>query len=413
MRTIAAVSVGRSDWGIYRPVLSQIRDDPDLKLRLVVSGAHLTRESGHTVNEITADGFVVDHTVDMLMAADSPAGIAKSMGIGTLGFADVYQSNRPDLLLVLGDRFEMHAAALAAVPFGIPIAHIHGGEVTHGAIDDAFRHAITKYSHLHFPSTQQHADRIVQLGEEPWRVTVSGAPALDNLRAMSLLSRKQLGERLRLDLSEAPVLVTFHPVTLQPAETAAQIKEVVAALSDLRGPIIVTRPNADTHHSQITEQLEQFCSKREDVRLVSSLGIQAYFSLMREARVMIGNSSSGIIEAASFKLPVVNIGLRQAGRPRSANIIDVDCVSSAIIDAVDRACSTAFRGSLQDLRNLYGEGHAAAIITERLKSVPLDDRLLVKRFHDLSAPTTAFSTQSQPTEHEVCSVDASMGRQKL
>lgn len=413
MRTIAAVSVGRSDWGIYRPVLTEIRDDPDLKLRLIVSGAHLTHQSGYTVNEITADGFVVDDKVDMLMSADSPVGIAKSMGVGTLGFADLYQSNPPDILLILGDRFEMHAAAAAAVPFGIPIAHIHGGEVTHGAIDDAFRHAITKYSHLHFPSTQQHADRILQLGEEPWRVTVSGAPALDNLRAMSFLSREQLEERLGLDLSEAPVLVTFHPVTLQAAETTTQIKEVVAALSALRGPIIVTRPNADTHHSRITEQLEQCCAQREDVRLVSSLGTQAYFSLMREARMMIGNSSSGIIEAASFRLPVVNIGLRQSGRAKSINVIDVDCVSSAIIDAAARACSLPFQNSLQNLRNPYGEGHAAAIITERLKSVPLDDRLLLKRFHDVTALTSGLGTAVRPMTDSRSSVDASTLRQEL
>jgi len=383
VRNVTAVTVGRSDWGIYRPVLQQIRDNCALNLRLIVSGAHTTPDAGYTVNEITGDGFVVDDTVDMLLSADSPAAIAKSMGLGTMGFADVYQRNRPDILLLLGDRFEMHSAALAAVPFGIPIAHIHGGEVTQGAIDDAFRHAITKYSHLHFPSTQQHANRIVQLGEEPWRITVSGAPALDNLRTMSFLNRDQLAERVQLDLSDAPVMVTFHPVTLQPTETEAQITEVIRALANISGPFIITRPNADTRHSLVTDRLEDFCRQRDNACLVSSLGTQAYFSLMREARVMVGNSSSGIIEAASFGLPVVNIGLRQAGRPRSANIIDVDCTVRAITEATEKASAPSFRNSIKDLHNIYGQGNAASIITDCLKSVPLDEQLLLKRFHDL------------------------------
>ena len=383
MRTISAVTVGRSDWGIYRPVLDAIRRDSDFRLHLIAASSHLVQNHGSTLSEIERDGFRPDDQVDMLLASDRPVSIATSMGLGTIGFSQILQRVTPDILLVLGDRFEMHAAALAATPFRIPIAHIHGGEVTEGAIDDAYRHAITKYSHLHFVSNARHARRVIQLGEAPWRVTVSGAPALDNLAQLKLLDRAELSALVEMSLVESPLLVTMHPVTLQSDEVSRQIEQLLCALSHFDTPIIVTRPNADTNHSEMLEKIEQFAAARSNVRLVKNLGTRAYFSLMKIASAMVGNSSSGIIEAASFQLPVVNIGIRQQGRPQSGNVIDTECQADMIRNAVGRAISAGFRRQMQQVTNIYGDGNAAARIVEVLRNSPLDDQLLIKKFHDL------------------------------
>ena len=389
MRTISVVTVGRSDWGLYLPILEALRSAPDLQLHLIASGAQLVASHGRTDETIAADGFTIHDRVQMLLASDSPAAIAASMGLGTIGFAQVYERVRPDLLLVLGDRFEMHAAALAAVPQRIPIAHVHGGEVTAGAIDDALRHAITKYSHLHFASTSCHARRIVQLGEEPWRVTVSGAPGLDQLRRLRLLSAEELSAKLGISLDVPPLLVTQHPVTLQSEQAARQADALLEALSSQSRPIIITRPNADTRNTDILERLERFAAARSHVRLVSNLGTLGYFSLMKCAAAMAGNSSSGIIEAASFQLPVVNIGLRQHGRPRSGNVIDCGDAAAEIRTALDRALSVEFREHCRGVQNIYGDGHAAGRIVQVLRTTELNERLLIKSFHDL--PESAFS----------------------
>ncbi len=393
MRTIAAVTVARSDWGIYRPVLKRIQQDSELRLNVIASGSHLCADHGTTLDEIEADGFNVTERVDMLLQADSPSAVATSMGLGTIGFAQAFQRCRPDMLLVLGDRFEMHAAALAAVPFQIPIAHIHGGEVTHGAIDDAFRHAITKYSHLHFPSTREHARRIEQLGEEPWRITISGAPALDNLTTVPLLTRDELECRVGIPLDQPPLLLTFHPVTLQVDQAEQQIQQVLSGLDAFAGPIVISRPNADPGNAIIVRLLEEFRDRRPHTSLIQNLGTQGYFSLMNAAAAMAGNSSSGIIEAASFGLPVVNIGLRQAGRPRSANIIDVDCNADAIRLAIRQATAPEFRLRCQRLPNIYGDGTASEKIVDRLKSEPLTERLMVKKFHDIDTQEAQHVTR--------------------
>lgn len=389
MRTIAVVTVGRSDFGIYVPVLRAIQADSSLKLHLIVTGAHLCPLFGSTVNDISAHGFDIGDRVDMLLSADTPEAIATSMGLGTMALAQVYSRVKPDILLVLGDRFEMHSAALAAVPFRIPVAHIHGGEVTQGAIDDALRHAITKYSHLHFASTDEHAQRIIQLGEEPWRVTMSGAPSLDNLKTLSLLDDRQLEAAVGMTLDQPPLVVTFHPVTLQFEQAEWQVTQVIEALAQFDMPMVITKTNADTKGQTIIRRLEQFVRDLPKARLVDNLGTQAFFSLMSRAAAMVGNSSSGIIEAASFGLPVVNIGLRQSGRPRSRNVIDVDCDTTEIVNGMRRAMHPEFKASLRNLQNIYGSGTAATQIVERLASVPLDERLTMKRFYDVPI-TTAF-----------------------
>jgi UDP-hydrolysing UDP-N-acetyl-D-glucosamine 2-epimerase len=391
VRTIGVVTVARSDYGIYLPVLRKIQADPDLQLHLFVSGMHLSPEFGLTVGAIETDGFKVGERVEMLLSSDSPEGIAKSIGLGTIGFAQAYARYRPDILLVLGDRFEMCAAALAALPFKIPVAHIHGGEITQGAIDNALRHSITKLSHLHFVATEAYARRVAQLGEEPWRITVSGAPGLDNLSMIRLLAPEELEARYGLRLQPPPLLVTFHPVTLEHERTEWHIGELLAALDDAGLPTVFTLPNADTGGRVIQRMIAEYVEERPSAWLVDNLGTQAYFSLMAAAAAMVGNSSSGIIEAPSFGLPVVNIGTRQVGRVRGANVLDVGYKRAAILEGIRQAVRAEFRESLRQAQNPYGCGRASSKIVERLKTVPLDDNLIIKRFYDLDVAPKAES----------------------
>jgi UDP-hydrolysing UDP-N-acetyl-D-glucosamine 2-epimerase len=391
VRTVAVVTVARSDYGIYTPVLRRIQSHPGLSLQLIVSGMHLAPEFGRTVDAIEADGFPIAERVEMLIADDSPEAIAKSMGLGTSGIAQALARLRPDLVLVLGDRFEMHAAVVAAVPFNIPIAHIHGGEVTEGAIDDALRHSITKLSHLHFVATAQYARRVRQLGEEAWRITVSGAPALDHVGTVRLLSRDALAERFGLRLSAPPIVVTYHPVTREYEDTEWQTRELLEALAEVPLPIVFTLPNADTNGRVIIGLIEAFVAARSSAYLVPNLGTEAYLSLMACAAAMVGNSSSGLLEAPSFELPVVNIGRRQAGRVRAGNVIDVGYDRKDVADGLRRALDPGFRASLRGLRNPYGDGRASEIIVTRLAEVAIDRRLLVKRFIDAPADAEAGS----------------------
>ena len=383
MRTIGVVSVARSDYGIYLPLLRKIQADSDLRLHLIVAGMHLSPEFGLTVTMIEADGFEIGERVEMLLSSDTPEGIAKSIGLGTIGFAQAYARFRPDLLLVMGDRFEMYAAALAALPFNIPLGHIHGGEVTNGAIDDAFRHSITKLSHMHFVSALEYAQRVEQLGEAPWRIVVSGAPSLDNLDSIDLLTREELELRYGLLLQPPPLLVTFHSVTLEYEQTEWQLSELLAALDESGMSVIFTMPNADTSGRIIQTMITEYGQTHPSAHIIDNLGTLGYFSLMSVSAAMVGNSSSGIIEAPSFELPVVNIGTRQQGRNRGPNVIDVGYSQFEIMGGIRTALQPRFRKSLLGTANPYRCGQASDKIVERLKSIPLDERLVSKRFHDI------------------------------
>jgi UDP-hydrolysing UDP-N-acetyl-D-glucosamine 2-epimerase len=382
LRTVGVVTVGRSDYGIYLPVLRRMLGDDDLQLSLLVSGAHLSARHGYTVSAIERDGMPIAARIPSLDDSDEPDGIARSIGNGIRGFSEIFARSRPDILLVNGDRFEMYAAAVAALPFTIPVGHIHGGEVTEGAIDDALRHSMSKLSHLHFATTELHARRLRQLGEEPWRVVVSGAPALDQLDTMQLLSSHDLEEELRVDLSRAPLLVTFHPVTLEFEQTERQTAELLLAIDSFDGPIVITAPNADTRSTIVSSMMRDFAAARPRVRVVSNLGTPAYFSLMSISAAMVGNSSSGIIEAPSFSLPVVNVGNRQKGRMRGANVIDVPTERTKIVDAIRRALSSEFRKSAAAPNPYRAARSASEIIVNTLKSVDLS-ALVPKRFCDL------------------------------
>ena len=383
MRTITAVTVARSDLGIYLPVWKRIVAEPGLRLEVIAAGAHLVDEFGRTERDIAAAGFEIVDRVETLLAADSPAAVSRSIGLGVLGFAQAFARRRPDILLALGDRHEMLAAVAAALPQTIPVAHLHGGETSEGAIDESIRHAITKLSHLHFVAAEDYRRRVVQLGEEPWRVTVSGAPGLDHLRALPPLSQEELERRIGMPLSPPPLLVTFHPATLEHERTADQTAELLAALAASDLPVVFTYPGADAGARIIIAAVEEFAKDRPRARCVNSLGSQAYFSLLRLAAAMVGNSSSGIIEAASFELPVVNVGNRQRGRLRAANVVDAPCRREEIYRAIRTATGAPFRESLRGLQNPYGDGRAAERIVAVLRDAPLDERLIVKRFHDL------------------------------
>jgi UDP-N-acetylglucosamine 2-epimerase (non-hydrolysing)/GDP/UDP-N,N'-diacetylbacillosamine 2-epimerase (hydrolysing) len=347
---------------------------------------HLSQRFGMTVKAIEADGFEIAERVKMLSNSDDPAAIAKSMARGTAGFAEVYARSRPDILVVLGDRFESHAAALAALPFKIPIAHIHGGELTEGAIDDALRHSMTKLSHLHFAATKEYGRRLVQMGEEPWRVTVSGAPSLDNLASVKRLTIAELKSRFCLCLTPETLLVTFHPATLEYEDAGRQAEELLAALKASGRPVVFTMSNADTGGQVIREHIRRFVLAEPSAQAVENLGTEGYFSVLALCTAMVGNSSSGLLEAPSFGLPVVNVGSRQSGRVRGRNVIDVGCGREEIGAGIRRATDPAFRKSLQDLANPYGDGNAAQRIVAKLAEVPLSGRLLLKHFHDLAFP---------------------------
>ncbi|HEX9409443.1 MAG TPA: UDP-N-acetylglucosamine 2-epimerase [Methylomirabilota bacterium] len=382
-RRIGVVTVSRSDYGHLRPVLEGIRRAPGLDLVLFVAGMHIEYDFGSTVREIEADGFAIAERIAMLEGGDSPEAIAASTGRGVEGFARAFGRQRPDLLVVLGDRFEMLAAAVAALPFALPVAHIHGGEVSEGAMDNQIRHAITKLAHLHFASAAPHARRIAQMGEEAWRIHTVGGPGIDRIATTEVLTREALARELDLPAGGPWLLVTFHPVTLEYRDTAAHVEELLAALEKTDGTLVITYPNADTSGRLIIDRLEEFAARRPGrCRLARNLGERLYLGILRHADVMIGNSSSGLIEAPSFGLPAVNIGARQRGRLRGANVIDVEPARDEILRGIETAQTPAFKALARAGANPYGDGRAVPRIVEVLRTVQLDARLIQKRFAD-------------------------------
>lgn len=382
---LGIVTVARSDFGIYEPLLKEALKRPEIDLHLIVSGMHLAPEFGLTVREIEKAGYPVAHRVEMLVSSDSPEGTAKSMGLGLLGFAQLFASDPPDWLVVLGDRFEMFSAVAAALPFRIPVAHLHGGELTFGAIDEAMRHCITKMSHLHFASTAEYAARIGQLGEDPWRVCHCGAMSLEELDGG--LSAAELEKLFGVKLDPAPLLVTFHPVTLQYESALAQLEELLSALDESKLPCVITLPNSDASGRAVARRIGEFAAEKSDrVTVVGNFGRAGYFGMLRKASAMVGNSSSGILEAASFHLPVVNIGDRQAGRVRGKNVLDVAPRRDEILATIRKVVSREFRASFRNFVNPYEPPQGvkpSQIIIGRLLSQPVDDRLLMKKFYEL------------------------------
>ena len=385
MRKIAVVTGTRAEYGLLYWIIKEIHEAPELELQLIVTGMHLSPEFGLTVQEIEKDGVPIAERVEMLLSSDTDTAITTSMGLGIIGFAKAYEKLRPDILLVLGDRFEILSAVVAAVPFRIPVAHIHGGESTEGAIDELFRHAITKMSHIHFPATQVYANRIRQMGESPGNVFCFGAPGIDNIYKLDLISKKELLNILEIPQDKKIGLVTYHPVTLEKNSAESQISELLEAMDSIDEFFwVITMPNADADSRVIIKSLDNYVQDNPGkAKLFSSLGKLRYLSLLKHAALMVGNSSSGIIEAPSFELPVVNIGCRQQGRIRAENVIDVLVgKKSNIVNAINKAISYEFKESLAKLINPYGEGDASCKIVEILKTVKVAG-MIKKQFCDL------------------------------
>lgn len=386
-RKICVITGTRAEYGLLYWIIKGIHDDPELELQLIVTGMHLSSEFGLTVKEIEKDGFPIAERVEMLLSSDTESAIATSMGLGMIGFAKVYERLKPDILVVLGDRFEILAAVSAAVPFRIPVAHIHGGESTEGLIDDAIRHAVTKMSHIHFTAMEIYRKRVIQMGEPPENVFCFGAPGLDNVYRLKLLDRESLIAELGIPMDKKIGVVTYHPVTLEKATAEFQISILLESLKTFTDVYwVFTSPNADTEGRIIIEKIDNFAGNFPDKgKTFASLGQLRYLSLLKSASLMVGNSSSGLIEAPSFGLPVVNIGDRQRGRIRGENVIDVaECKKEDIVAAIKRVLSFEFKESLKGIKNPYGDGNASGKIIDKLKTISLGEQLIKKRFHDIS-----------------------------
>jgi len=377
-RKIAVVTTSRADYShLYWP-LRALSEHSLVDLQLIVLGAHLSPEFGVTIREIEKDGFSIAARIECLLSSDSDIGMAKTIGVATLSLADHLGALRPDLLLLIADRYEMLAPASVALALRIPIAHIEGGEISEGAIDDAVRNALTKMAHVHFTSTFAARDRVISMGEEPWRVHRAGAPSLDHLKKSELLTRSQLAEKLSLNLDIPSAVVAYHPVTLA-NDTLEEANALFTALERLPEQLLFCYPNADAGSRALIDRTKSFLDARGNGRIFINLDAVTYWSLLRQATLFLGNSSSGIMETPSFALPTINIGIRQQGRERARNILDAPANSEAILNAASTARSNAFRQSLEGMANPYGDGSAAEKITGVLTTVPLGTSLLIKR----------------------------------
>ncbi|HUA21793.1 MAG TPA: UDP-N-acetylglucosamine 2-epimerase [Bryobacteraceae bacterium] len=380
-RTIAAVTTSRADFtALYWP-LRDLAAHPEVDLRIIALGPHLSPEFGFTIREIEKAGFRIDARIECLLSSDTDVGMAKTIGLATLSLADCLGGMRPDLLLLIADRYEMLAPASVALALRIPLAHIEGGEISQGAIDDAVRNALTKMSHVHFTSTEMAHARVIAMGEEEWRVHRTGAPSLDHLRRSPLLSREQLERQLAIDLGRPSAIVTYHPATIA-RDTIREADALFDALEELPEQLLFCYPNADAGSRELIARIEAFLRDRGG-RIFVNLDPLIYWSLMRHVEFLVGNSSSGIIEAASFSLPAVNVGIRQQGREHGRNVLDAEPDARCILERIETARSDEFRKSLQGMANLYGDGCASQRIVSVLTSLPLGEELLIKHVRAL------------------------------
>ena len=374
-RKIAVVTTSRADYGhLYWP-LRELAAHPEVELGVIALGPHLSPEFGNTIAEIEREGFPIKARIECLLSSDTDTGMAKTIGVAILSLADTLSAWRPDLMLLIADRYEMLAPASVAVSLRIPIAHIEGGEVSQGAIDDQIRNALTKLAHIHFTSTETARRRVIAMGEEPWRVHHAGAPSLDHLQRSKLLDRATLESRLGIALQSPTILAAWHPVTIL-RDTNAEADALFAALVQFPGQIIFVYPNADAGSHALIERTHALAAARPNTHIFINLDAVTYWSLLGQVDVMIGNSSSGIMEAASFGLPAVNVGMRQQGRERARNIVDVPAETAAITTGLKRALAPAFRKKLGGMANPYGNGTAAKTIARILTAVPLESLLI-------------------------------------
>jgi GDP/UDP-N,N'-diacetylbacillosamine 2-epimerase (hydrolysing) len=384
-RQICIVTGARAEYGLLYWLMKEIKSDPDLELQLIATGMHLSPEFGLTYRKIEEDGFTIDAKVEMLLSSDTPVGIAKSIGLGVIGFADAFARLKPDILVVLGDRYEIFAATQAAMAARIPIAHIHGGESTMGTIDEAMRHAITKMSHFHFTAAESYRRRVIQLGELPERVLNYGAPGLDHLKKDNLLDQDEFEKAIDFPLGALSFLVTYHPVTLSAAGPETPFQALLAALDHFsEAKVIFTKANADASGRIINQKIDNYAAgKPSRVKVFTSMGPLLYQSAMKHVDVVVGNSSSGLIEAPVLKKTTVNIGARQRGRLRADSVIDCEENEPAIVSAINKGLSPEFKGILEKVVSPYGQGDASFKIKEYLKKVSLYN-VLMKPFYDVT-----------------------------
>ena len=381
-RTVCVVTGTRAEYGLLRWVMQGIKDAKDLELQIIVTGMHLSPEFGLTYKEIESDGFIIDHKVEMLLSSDTPVSISKSMGLGLISFGDVFQQFKPDLLLVLGDRFEVFSAVATALISRIPVAHLHGGETTEGAFDESLRHSISKMSHLHFVAAEEYRDRVIQLGEDPKNIFLVGGLGIDNIKKLNLLDRSALEVSIDFKLANKNLLITYHPVTLDNQTSRQQMSELLLALDKLENTnLIFTMPNADTDSRVLIEMINAYVEININAVAFTSLGQLRYLSCIKYVDGVIGNSSSGLIEVPSFAKGTINIGSRQQGRLKAKSVIDCDSERQSISAAIEKLYSTSFQVSLKTVINPYGEGGASEKVVDILQKQPLDN-ILKKKFHD-------------------------------
>lgn len=385
MKKICIVTATRAEYGLLNPVIKKVDRNPCFDVRVVATGAHLSPEFGLTYREIEKDKIVIDQKIEILMSSDTPVSISKSMGLAMISFAEYFDRTNPDMLMVLGDRYETLAVCCAAMNAQIPIAHLYGGETTEGAIDESIRHAITKMSYLHFTSTEEYRRRVIQLGEAPDRVFKVGAMGVENILSMELLVKEALEASIAFELDKPYAVITFHPVTLEKNQVEQQFDALLSACdTHPEMQFIFTKANSDAHGRIINQMIDDYANQNENAVAFESLGMLRYLSALKYARMVIGNSSSGLIEVPSFHIPTINIGDRQKGRIQGETVINCAPEKAAILKAIDQANDPNFRESIQDAVNPYGDGKSSSKIIEVITDFLMNDRIdLKKQFYDI------------------------------
>ncbi len=380
MKKIAVVTGSRAEYGLLYWVIKEIQRSKCLELQVLVTGAHLEESSGYSYKNIEEDGIKINKTIPLDLCNYSPVNISKAIGNCIFGFSKAYEELEPDMIVILGDRYEVLAAACAAIPFNIPIAHIHGGESTEGAIDEQIRHAITKLSHLHFTATDRYRENVVRMGEEDWRVFNVGALGLESIRRIDYYSKTDLEQELGIDFSKPTFIATFHPVTLEYKNTELYINNLLTALKHKGLQVVFTGANIDTCGDIINARVMEAAKEDTNIKMFQNLGQRRYLSMLRYCDAMIGNSSSGIIEAASFNLPVINIGSRQDGRIKGRNVMDCGYGLEALEQCISLVLEGRFtKQVLMDLENPYGEGNSSKLIVRELEAEYSKEKLLKKK----------------------------------
>ena len=385
MKKVCIVTGTRAEYGLLKPIIDRVHRSDDIELQLVVTGMHLSPEFGLTYREIEEDGYPIRAKIEMLLSSDTAVGITKSMGIAMLGFADYFENNRPDIVVVLGDRYEMLVVASTAMVAGIPIAHVHGGEKTEGAIDEAIRHSITKMSQLHFTATEEYRKRVIQLGEQPETVYNVGALGIENIKTVKLMGKRELEESLGFQFTDHTIMLTYHPVTMEAQTAEKQFRNILNVIDQRRDlSVIFTKANSDTDGRIINRMIDDYAAVNSDrCKAYASLGQLRYLSALQFCKAVVGNSSSGVIEVPSFHIPTVNIGIRQQGRVRADSVIDCGNGTEEILTAVETAEMMYKEGKLTNITNPYEGKNTSQIIYQKIVEYLENSNTTIKKFYDL------------------------------